>query len=61
MPPFIGPMTTGAPRPYSKDGSRGETGIGWWITSMSCSPTSLRATPRCAICVDTRDRKLVVR
>ena len=45
MPPFIGPMTTGAPRPNSKDGSRGETGIGWWITSMSCSRTSLRATP----------------
>ena len=40
MPPFIGPITTGAPSPYSKDGSRGDTGIGWCTTSMPCSRTS---------------------
>ena len=60
MPPFIGPISTGAPRPCSVDGSRGETGIGWWTTVMPCSRTSRRASRRCASCVDRRDRKPVV-
>ena len=60
MPPFIGPMTTGTPKPNSIDGSRGETGIGWWTTSMPCSATSFRTMRRCASCVERRERKPVV-
>ena len=48
IPPFIGPITTGTPKPYSNDGSRGETGIGWWITSMRSSATSWRTRRRCS-------------
>ncbi len=60
MPPFIGPMTTGTPKPYSSEGSRGETGIGWWTTSMPLLATMRRTIRRCANCVDKRDRKPVV-
>jgi hypothetical protein len=57
MAPFIGPITTGAPRPNSSEGSRGDTGIGWCTTSMPCSRTSARASRRCAHCVASRDAK----
>ena len=33
MPPFMGPMTTGTPKPKMAEGAFGETGIGWWMTS----------------------------
>ena len=60
MPPFIGPITTRTPKPWSIDGSRGDTGIGWWTTSMPCSPTMRRTMRRWASCVDRRERKPVV-
>ena len=34
MPPFIGPITTGAPTPYVIEGCLGDTGMGSCTTSM---------------------------